>query len=88
MISCEKTDVLAGCGMKASTTSKRSTSQARITEKLKKSGQSYESDDVTAEATTRSRRCNGPPCLTPYITTVRGETRDFLRILKDNNLNS
>lgn len=34
-----------------------------------------------------TRKCNGPPCLTPYVTTVRGETRDFLRILKDLNHN-
>lgn len=34
------------------------------------------------------RKCNGPPCLTPYATTVRGETRDFYRILKELNNNN
>lgn len=36
---------------------------------------------------TENRKCNGPPCLTPYLTTIRGETRDFHRILKDLNDN-
>lgn len=36
---------------------------------------------------TEGRKCNGPPCLIPYVTTIRGETRDFLRILKDLNNN-
>lgn len=36
---------------------------------------------------TENRVCNGPPCLTPYVTTVRSETRDFHRILKDLNNN-
>lgn len=35
----------------------------------------------------QDRKCNGPPCLTPYVTTVRGETRDFHRILQDLNNN-
>lgn len=54
------------------------------------------SDKVTSSTTgstkttakpTECRICNGPPCLTPYVTTVRGETRDFYRILKDLNNN-
>lgn len=66
---------------KTSTSSyiKRTKTQAR-TELLKKSGENVEFESFETK-TERSRICNGPLCLTPYITTVRGETRDFHRIL-------